>query len=102
MIFEVNSIKVPSGPNSSRPSASIWSINRLVQFGLPVRGPVLLLYAVTFVFGVFAFVVSRTVDWSAYLVAGVAFGASVLGLIALERRAGHHLVAGFEPQGESA
>jgi UDP-GlcNAc:undecaprenyl-phosphate GlcNAc-1-phosphate transferase len=76
--------------------------HRLVQIGLPVRGAVLLLYGVAFVFGVLAFVVSRTADWSAYLVAGVAFGASGLGLIGLERRAGHHLVAGFEPQGETA
>lgn len=76
--------------------------HRLVQIGMSVRGAVLLLYSVTFMFGLLAFVVSRTTDWSAYLVAGVAFGMSVLGLIGLERLAQHRLVSGFEPQGETA
>lgn len=76
--------------------------HRLVQSGLTVRGAVSLLYAATFVFGTLGFVVSGTADSSAYLVVGVAFGAGCLGLIGLERRAARHVVAGFEPKGETA
>ena len=75
--------------------------HRLVQSGLTVRGAVSLLYGVAIAFGTLGLVVSLTADSSAYLVVGVVFGASCLGLIGLERRAVRDAVASPEPRGET-